>query len=209
MPNREKVEFPANIPTVVELDGIGTLQASKSGDDEYRYFLRSNRIMWVPPAVHGQLESAQANTGDVFEICKRQAKARAPITWTVRPAEAPDAAHGHGYSSGYDERTPQGWAHREGPRPTPQPTPQRAAAAAAAYPPPILPPQRPQPAAQLAANAPELPITAADRMAAAMRDAIDLWRGATSYENSLQWNAADVRALAATLFIDGAKGTRQ
>jgi hypothetical protein len=214
MPNREKVEFPANIPTVVELDGIGTLQASKSGDDEYRYFLRSNRIMWVPPAVHEQLESAAANSGDVFEICKRQAKARAPITWTVRPAETPVA--GHGYSNQadthHDVRIPgQGWTTREGPRP--QLTPQRAATAAAAYPPPILPAQRPQPAAPqrgpLAANTPELPLTAADRMAAALRDAIDLIRGAASYEPSIAWTSSDVRAIAATIFIEQSKGARQ
>jgi hypothetical protein len=209
MPNREKVEFPANIPTIVELDGPGTLQASKNGDDEYRYFLEHERIMWVPPQVHEQIVAAGAfHPGATFQICKHQAKARAPITWEV--IEIADEPRGAGYSNapsptqpqGYQERTVQGWTHREGPRPQPQP--QRHPTSQA---PPPAPPIRtqPQPAAQLAADAPEYPTGPADRMAAAMRDAIELWRGASSMEPGLIWNAADVRALAATLFIDGGR----
>jgi hypothetical protein len=200
---RQKVEFPANIPTQVELDGIGTLQANQRGDDEYRYFLKNDRIMWVPPAVHAQLEAAQANNGDVVTITKGQAKARAPITWKVQLCEdepgagysnAPSpAANSISQSTGAGYREPG----RER-RPYTHPVQPLAPAAPA-------PPRPPQPAAQLAADAPELPLTAADRMAAAMRDAIDLWRGAAQYAPDLHWDAGDVRALAATLFIDGGK----
>lgn len=207
--NREKVEFPANIPTVVELDGIGTLQCSKSGDDEYRYFLRDNRIMWVPPAVHEQIAAAEGNTGDAFQITKHQAKARAPIQWEAQLIEQ---RPGTGYSN-------------QPPAAAPAPRPQRDLRAAAYardareashHQPTSQAPhqagareyQPPQPAAQLAADAREYATGPADRMAQALKDAIDLTRGAKQYAPELAWSTADVRAIAATLFIEGAKGGR-
>jgi hypothetical protein len=225
---RDKVTFPLNIPTQVILDSAGELQPTKNGDDEYRYFLRANRIMWVPPIVHDQILASGASEGDALVIEKSKT-GKAAATWIVGTTQDERA---NGYSTmpsptkpqaapqpaSYDERTTQGWTHREGPRPVPQPTPARAASQTAAYPPPIMPAQRtalreecapawvpPQPATQLAADAPELPTTDADRYAAALRDAIDLIRGAIQYEPSLTWTAADARAIAATLFIGGRK----
>jgi hypothetical protein len=270
MATREKVEFPANIPTIVELDGIGALQASRNGDDEYRYFLRQNRIMWVPPAVHDQIEQQMGNTGDVFEILKSQAKARAPITWTARLTETTRPIHAstNGYSNapsptkpnlectlteadrqrvvaeadarnsivrpGAPQRDLRAEAYARDAASYRQPTSQapnplhefgiprspaetcscgRRANAAIPGQTPTCPrcaaQRQPQPAAATAAQAPELPIGPADRMAAALRDAIDLVRGAREYEPSLQWSTADVRAIAATIFIEQSKGARQ
>jgi hypothetical protein len=209
--SREKVEYSPNLPTIIELDGPGTQQASQSGAEEWRYFLRDERITWVPPAVHQQIVATGADyPGGTYRVTKHQAKARAPITWEVERVDQPTTA---GYSNAaspttethYDERTPQGWTRREGPRPTPQPQ----SAPRSQAPPPAAPQRQPQPAAQLADTAPELPITAADRMAQALKDAIDLWRGASNYAPELHYDAGDVRALAATLFIDGHKGARQ
>jgi len=199
--NREKVEFSPNIPTIVELDGFGTLQPSTNGADEYRYFLKGDKIMWVPPVVHEAIAATNAGKGDAFRITKHQAKARAPITWEASPVTHQP---GNGYSTeNYDRQPGQGWTKREAPQQPP--TARRPMQTA-----PAAPPARaPQPAAQLAADAPELPTTPADRMAAAMKDAIDLWRGAANYAPEIKWDAGDVRALAATLFIDGSKGARQ
>lgn len=234
---RDKVTFPLNIPTQVILDSAGELQPTKNGDDEYRYFLRANRIMWVPPVVHDQILASGASEGDALVIEKSKT-GKAAATWIVgttqderangystmpSPTRAEPDSDGRGprrttldqqppqpYATAHMEPTTQGWTHREGPRPVPQPQRQPTSQAA----PPTLPralagdypptPQRaPQPAAQLAADAPELPTTDADRMAAALRDAIDLIRGAIQYEPSLTWSAADARAIAATLFIGG------
>jgi len=204
---RQKIEFAANIPTQVELDGDGTLQASKSGDDEYRYFLASERIMWVPPEVHQQILHSGAAKGDTITI-ERSKPGKAAATWKVSTR---DDERGNGYSNAPSPTTPppqrmpdqnagrstrtagQGWTENQ---PTAQAPPARPLASA---------PQQtaPQPAAQLAA---ELPITPADRMAGALRDAIELIRGCATYEPSIAWTSADVRAIAATLFIGGEKG---
>jgi hypothetical protein len=194
---RQKVEYSPNLPTIIELDGPGTAQASQNGAQEWRYFLQGERITWVPETVHQAIVATGADhPGATFRITKHQAKARAPITWEVERVDGAREHLHHGYSNQASpppppvtyERTPQqGWIGREAP-----------------------PPQRqPQPAAKLASEAPELPIGPADRMAAALRDAIDLVRGAREYEPSLTWDASDVRALAATIFIETSKGARQ
>jgi hypothetical protein len=207
---RDKVTFPLNIPTQVILDSAGELQPTKNGDDEYRYFLRANRIMWVPPTVHDQILASGASEGDALVIEKSK-PGKAAATWIVGTTQDERA---NGYST---------MPSRIDTPPTPPAAPrpqrelhspeharyadaQRAASQAAAYPPPIMPAQRaPQPAAQLAADAPELATTDADRYAAALRDAIDLVRGAQQYEPAMQWTAADARAIATTLFIGGRK----
>jgi hypothetical protein len=200
--NREKVTFPPNIPTQVLVDGSGTLQESASGAPEYRYFLEGNRIMWVPPEVHQYIAAALASgSGDqreAFTITK-QKQGRTAATWSVQlsQAERPSVTrNGYGTPSPATppaiehERTPyQGWIARE--------QPARSA---------------PQPAAVLAAEAgPELAITAADRMASALRNSIELWAAATTHAKAhglqLAPNAGDVRATATTLFI--AEGGRQ
>jgi hypothetical protein len=199
--NREKVQFAPNLPTIIELEGPGTLQQSANGAEEYRYFLQDERITWVPPAVHAQIVASGADhPGATFRVTKHQAKARAPITWEV---ERVSTARGNGYSSApapqappvdHFERTPgQGWTARTAPQQQPAQAQQR---------------QQPQPAAQLAHDAPEFPTTPADRMAAALRDAIDLIRGAAHYEPSIAWTSSDVRAIAATLFIGVERGGR-
>src|ERR1039458_2518098 len=104
--SRQKVEFAANVPTQVELDGIGTLQQSQSGNDQYRYFLKGDGIMWVEPAVHEQIRAADANTGDTITITKHQAKARAPLAWEVRIGQAQPAPRGNGYSNTHYDTAP-------------------------------------------------------------------------------------------------------
>jgi hypothetical protein len=231
---RDKVTFPLNIPTQVILDSAGELQPTKNGDDEYRYFLRANRIMWVPPTVHDQILASGASEGDALVIEKSK-PGKAAATWIVGTTQDERA---NGYST---------MPSRIDTPPTPPAAPrpqrelhspeharyadaQRAAAQAAAYPPPILPTSgscrhcgatpttpgqygaaqlckacAPQPAARLAADAAELPTGPADRMAACLRDAIELWRGVRQMEPELRYDSGDVRALAATLFIGGGK----
>lgn len=195
---RQKVEYSPNLPTIIEIDGPGTEQANGRGEPEFRYMLEGDRITWVPPTVHDAIVASGADTpGSVFRITKHQAKARAPITWQVEQVEP---ARGNGYSSSPSPTRPPmapltaGHENRPGPLAQPDPHAHRAGAHT-----------QPQPAARLAADAPELPTTTADRMAQALRDSIELWRGVSAMEPNLRWDAADVRCLAATLFIGGGK----
>jgi hypothetical protein len=164
------------MPTQVVLDGKGQMQEGRGGP-EYRYFLDGEKIMWVPPEVHGQIEEAGAagriDGATPITITKEQSKRGAPVRWRVEVGPA------------IAQRP-----HTAGPRPDGKPYPNPTAAGRA-----------PQPAAQLAANAPELPVTHADLMAQCIKDAIDLLRGAKSYAPEIVWDTQDVRCLAASLFI--------
>lgn len=193
---RQKVEFSANVPTQVILDGIGFEQAGKNGP-EYRYFLEDDKIMWVPPAVHAELTAAGVNTGSLVQITKIK-EGKAAATWRV---EIPRQARNYGYGQAsptnpppaddFERRPNQGWVNR-GPAQ-----------------PPAGPRTQPQPAAALASGTPayEMDLSPVDRMAAALADAITLWaeamQRAAEAGIDARPNAEDIRATAATLFIAG------
>ena len=193
---RTKVTFAPNIPTQVILDGPGELQPSKSGTDEYRYFLANDRIMWVPPEVHQQIERAQAQEGDMLTITRVKGAGKTASTWQVEHhAEEPAAAAVRATSTAQAYR---------------QPSPQQRAAARPASPPENGYTATDQPA-QTRILA-ELPVTAADRLAGALAAAIDAAAEASTYAQRrgliLAWNAGDIRALAATLYIEHRTGGR-
>jgi len=193
---RTKVTFSPNIPTQVVLDSPGELQQSKNGADEYRYFLQGDQIMWVPPEVHQQIEHAGATQGDTFTIAKVKV-GKAAATWTVEQ-HADEPGYGYGNPSPTTpprltsqprpaptpvthERTAQGWIARQAAAPTPD-------------------------ARQ------EQPLTNTDKLSAALAAAIDAAAEASTYAHrkgvTLAWTASDIRAMAATLYIDAGKGAR-
>ena len=191
---RTKVTFPPNIPTQVILDGPGELQRSASGADEYRYFLGDDQIMWVPPEVHQQIESAQASEGDMLTI-ERVKRGKAAATWTVEHhQEEPTAANLRNTATAPSSRAPSPQQRTAAARP--QPTPANGGGGYSATDQP--------------AQTAELPLTASDRLAGALAAAIDAAAEATTYAQrrnlQLAWTAADIRAMAATLYIDHRNG---
>lgn len=190
---RQKVTFAANIPTQVVLDGAGELQPSNNGAEEYRYFLAANRIMWVPPEVHRQIEHQQAREGDCLTITKSK-PGKAAAQWIVEQS-ADEPNYGYSGSPSPTRSTP----------PVRETTDDRVARALASIPPPQ---QRPA----LAPPQAEAPLTTTDRLAGALAAAIDAATEASIYAArkglTLAWNAGDIRALAATLYIEHSKGGR-
>ena len=87
-PLRERVSFEWNVATTVVLEGTGYQQDGRTGP-EYRYFLGGNRIMWVPPEVHAQIQRLNAAAGSELVITRHKT-GRNAATWTVQEvAEEP------------------------------------------------------------------------------------------------------------------------
>jgi len=182
--NREKVTFSPNIPTQVILDGDGELQPSKNGDEEYRYFLEADRIMWVPPEVHAQILRHGAREGDAITITRVKAAGKAASTWTVEhEAEEPAGAALRAAETAPASRTP---------------TPQQ------------RPPATPRLLDSSTPETDELPITPLHaQLFAAIAAAIDAARDAEAYAQAhglvVRFTAEDVRALAITAYIQTAR----
>jgi hypothetical protein len=182
--NRDKVTFSPNIPTQVILDGPGTLQPSVNGADEYRYILAHERIMWVPPEVHAQIQRHGAAEGDAITITKHKTS-KAGCTWTVEhEAEEPAAAGIRAAATAPASRTP---------------TPQQRPAATSR----LLDSSTPEPG-----ELPEItPLHA--QLFGCIAAAIDAARDAEAYAQAhgypQHFNAEDVRAIAITAYIQTAR----
>lgn len=201
MPNREKVTFSPNIPTQVILDGPGELQPSKNGDQEYRYFLDGQKIMWVPPEVHTQIQRHGAREGDAITITRVKAAGRTASTWEVEhEAEEPAEAAIRSAETAPASRTPLPAAIRHA----------EAARIAQRRP---QPPQLPPPL--IAADAQELAITPLHaQLFGSLAAAIDAAHDAEAYAQAhgllVRFTAEDVRALAITAYIQTTRsGGRQ
>lgn len=189
---RQKVTFPPNIPTQIQLASEGEPQENKAGETEYRYFLSDHKIAWLPAEVHAAIQRAGAGEGDTIVVTKQKAGKAAP-TWAVETyAEEPAAAALRAAETAPASRAPS-------------PQQQRAAAPQQ--------PAAPQPAAQLAADAPELPTTAADQLAAALLIAIDQATEAEAYARRkglpVRWTSEDLRCMAITVYLEHARGGRR
>ena len=198
---RQKVTFAPNIPTQVVLDSEPTMQQNASGAEEWRYFLAGEQIMWVPLEAHQQIQDAGAVEGDSVVIEKRK-RGKEAANWIVTTEPEPDARQAlRNATTAPASRQPAP------PRPTrgDNALPARGLAAD-----PI-----PQPPTPDARQAVEESLTAADLLAGALAAAIDAATEASDYARrkglALAWTAADIRAMAATLYIERAKhhGGRQ
>jgi len=225
---RDRVTFEMNAPVEVRLDGDGmpTASTGRDGNPEYRYFLSGHQIMWVPDAVHAAIDRAQAGDGAAFAITKH----RSPKPWTVvhLDADEPEPAAAQ-------TPTPISQPRSIKPRPAPTtPAPpcvlchsdatqqigQRLYCDAHAPRPEYSAPQQPaqtrpeasqpapahktEPASSNAANQP-YSTALYTCLCAAIRTAAEAERFAQSIGRPLAFETGDVRALAATLYIEMSK----
>jgi hypothetical protein len=208
---RARIAFDMNVPAEIRLDGDGmpTATAARDGSAEYRYFLSGHQIMWVPEAVHAAIDRAQAGDGACFSITKH----RSPKPWTVihLDADEPTAA-----------QTPTPISQPRSIKPRPDPTP-------APAPPCVLchadatqqigqrlycdahaPASQPAPAHKTepsSGNATQQPYstTLYTCTCAALRVAADVEKFAQAIARPLAFTTADIRAMAATLYIEMSK----
>jgi hypothetical protein len=178
---REKIAFTFNLPYEVTLEGQGVEQEGRNGP-EYRYFLSGRRIMWVPPEAHALIQRATGGepTGESFEITRHKT-GKDSATWEVVHLDdsAPEVAYA----------------------PPPAPAEQRKAS-------PLAPPASPPPAPAEAANGP-MSSTLYTALCAAIRTAAAAEKFAQSIGRQVAFETADIRAMAATLYIGATEGGRK
>jgi len=183
---RQRITFRQGVTQTVEIVAEGVLQPGMAGD-EFRYMASGHKIMWVPPEVHAAIEASNAELPASFEITKGK------TGWlTVHLANEPPAPQ------------PITSAPRPAPRPAPAPAPRssatdRALAATTAPPAQTSTPgtiQEPYSASMYTA------LCAAIRTAAAAEDF------ARQIGRAVAFETADVRAIAATLFIHAEGASR-
>jgi hypothetical protein len=197
---RERIKFELNRPIEVTIEGEGVEQAGTYGI-EYRYMLADRKIMWVQPDAHYAIDRIhQSGTTWPFtvEICHRK-DGRKAATWEVVHLE--------------DE--PQQPAAR--PRPAsqqpaarPEPTPAMPAASRAL---PLSngpangdPPAASQPDPRVATEVGNVDLYTC--MCAAIRVAAAAEKFAAQIGRSLAFETADIRAMAASLYIEN-RGARR
>jgi hypothetical protein len=178
---RDRVTFRQNEKQSVTADGPGTAQQGNNGT-EYRYMLDGHRIMWVPEDVHRAIEAAAQQTagngGSGWPIALEITKRKDAPWEVVHLVDEPRPALGYG---------------------KPSPTSARPATA----PPPAKPAPRPAPPTGDAQPYNAGMYTA---LCAAIRTAAAAEEFARSIGRAIAFETADVRAIAATLFIQGTKG---
>jgi len=199
---RTKITFPPNVPQIVDLLDPPVLAPGQYGD-QYQYFLDGEKIMYVEPTVHAQIVALAAGRGDTIAITKRVTPSatggRAKTAWTVERVEDEPA----------DTAPPP--APAPAPAPPPRP-PQPAAAIPAALPgdaelwPSPAARRAPQPISAPAPAANPQPASEADSLLSALTVAIDVAMLAQTHAIrrglAIQFDGADIRALAAGLMIE-------
>jgi hypothetical protein len=171
---REKIRFEANQTQFVTLDTPPTPTTGITGE-QWQYFLADEKIMWVDPAVHQQIQALDSREIAITRntVTRNGKKA---TTWTVEPVDE-------------------------------EPIPEEHATAAPPPPPPTRKAPAPAPAPAAARTRPA-PITDADAdaLVSALTSAIAACALAQTQAHAIgltiQFDAADVRALASGLMIE-------
>ena len=89
--SRKMVRFTPNVPVEVALQCTDGVRVDGRYGDCVKYTLTDDRTMYVDPFVAERIKELAIQPGELFEICKRQAKKgnRKTIYWAVEhPAEA-------------------------------------------------------------------------------------------------------------------------
>jgi hypothetical protein len=88
--SRKMVRFAANIPVDIALQGVDGIRVEGRYGDRVKYTLTDDRTMCVDPLVAERIKELAIQPGELFQICKRQAKMgnRKTIHWSV---EQPDS----------------------------------------------------------------------------------------------------------------------
>jgi hypothetical protein len=87
---RKKVEFKPNMPVQVALAyDNGILKQDGRFGDYWIYSLEDERVMFVPPVVHDQIEKLNISRGQPFRLTKQEKRVgnKRVIEWLVEAAE--------------------------------------------------------------------------------------------------------------------------
>lgn len=177
---RERIPFTFNLPYEVTLESSGIEQEGRNGL-EFRYFAEGRQIMWIPPEAHALIMRATGGEpiGETFTITRKKT-GRDSATWEV-------AHHDEG-----PPLTPPEVAY------APPPTPRQQKGAS-----PLAPPASP-PAPDVA-NGP-MSSTLYTALCAAIRTAAAAEKFAAAIGRQVAFDTADIRAMAATLYINATAG---
>jgi len=88
--SRKMVRFEANVPIEIALQGMDGVRVEGRYGDRVKYTLTDERTMYVDPLVAARIKELAIQPGELFQICKRQAKKgnRKTIYWVVGPDQA-------------------------------------------------------------------------------------------------------------------------
>jgi hypothetical protein len=84
------VRFATNVPTEIALQCVDGVRVEGRYGDRVKYTLTDDRTMHVPPFVADRIRELEIQPGEVFQVCKRQAKKgnRKTIHWAVERGDA-------------------------------------------------------------------------------------------------------------------------
>ena len=201
---RDRIQFEWNEAQTVVLEDSGVPQEGRNGP-EFRYFLADHCIMWVPPEVHHQIQR-HTQTYPFECIITRHKTGHNQATWTVERLE---------------DEPPEAQQQQQQTAPPPPPKPaarttrtRKPATAARPEPTPEPPAQQQQQPAARPSPTPVMPRTQDysnamyTALCAAIRTAAEAEKFAQSIGRPLAFETADIRALAATLYIQHNGGGR-
>ena len=79
------VRFAANVPIEIALQCVDGVRVDGRYGDRVKYTLTDDRTMYVDSSVAERIRELEIQPGEVFQLCKRQAKKsnRKTIYWTV------------------------------------------------------------------------------------------------------------------------------
>jgi hypothetical protein len=176
---RQKVTFETNIPQIVSFEFPEPKEvASVRGGTQWQYFVHGDRIMWLDDAAKRAIDACHPLAGDQIELCKREVRDgnRKRVEWQAQIWEpAPTQVNNRG----------------------PQPAPAR------------KPPAQAQ-AAPVAQRTNAAPPASQDALSFGIGHALKLaYDAAVALESysggAVHFDAADLRAMAATLLINTSK----
>ena len=214
-PLREKIQFPVNTPVILKLDyDEGQLSQGRFGDQMQRVFDNNTRIAWLEIEVDELIKQSGAKAGDEIGITKRETQtgSKRRVTWEVQKVEAEPENHpaNRAYNAEADARANQDTRPRAA----------RAASPRSAPPPQPAPPLASQPR-PVNEDRKQLPIdnarveatlhearSFADCLAAAAHATMLYNIEAKAQGIDFEWDKADVRTIATTLFINRAGGRK-
>ena len=84
------VRFATNVPTEIALQCVDGVRIEGRYGDRVKYTLTDDRTMHVPPFVADRIRQLEIQPGEVFQVCKLQAKKgnRKTIHWAVERGDA-------------------------------------------------------------------------------------------------------------------------
>jgi hypothetical protein len=84
--SRKMVRFAANVPVEIALQCTDGIRIEGRYGDRVKYSLTDDRTMYVDPVIAERIKELEVQPGELFQICKRQAKKghRKTIDWLVQ-----------------------------------------------------------------------------------------------------------------------------